>query len=82
MNTKKLLSAGIVGSVVTAIGCFTPVLVLGLAVVGLSAPPGWLDYVLYPALAAFLGLTAYAVWRRRRAAACRAPEAALRKETT
>lgn len=80
MNNKKLLSAGIVGSVVTAIGCFTPVLVLGLGVVGLSVPLGWLDYVLYPALAAFLGVTAYALWRRRRAAP-RRPEPALRKES-
>lgn len=32
---------------------------------GLSAMLGWLDYVLLPALAFFIGLTIYAVWRRQ-----------------
>ncbi|WP_425471394.1 mercury resistance system transport protein MerF [Thalassobius vesicularis] len=41
-------------------------LVVLLGAVGLSAWLGWLDYVLLPALAFFIGLTAYAVWRRQR----------------
>ncbi|MCE8008285.1 MAG: hypothetical protein B7X55_01295 [Rhodobacterales bacterium 34-62-10] len=49
-----------------ALCCFTPVLVVLLGAVGLSAWLGWLDYVLLPALAFFIGLTAYAVWRRQR----------------
>ena len=34
------------GSVIAALCCFTPILVIGLGVVGLSAWLGWLDYVL------------------------------------
>lgn len=70
MSTNKLICAGSAGSVIVAICCFTPVLVVGLAAVGLSAWLGWLDYVLFPSLAFFLGLTAYGLWRRQRAAAC------------
>ena len=63
---RRLLGAGIIGSVIVALCCFTPVLVVLLGVVGLSAMLGWLDYVLLPALAFFVGLTIYAVWRRQR----------------
>jgi mercuric ion transport protein len=71
MTLDKLVVAGGTGSVITAICCFTPVLVIGLGAVGLSAWLGWLDYVLFPMLAAFLGLTAYGLWRRQRLAAVR-----------
>ncbi len=67
MKEKTLLRTGVVGSVVAVLCCFTPVLVIGLGAVGLSAWLGWLDYVLFPALAGFLGLTAYALVRRRAA---------------
>ena len=66
MNDKKLLSTGIVGTVVAALCCFTPILVVLLGAVGLSAALGWLDYVLFPALAFFIGLTIYAVYRRQK----------------
>ncbi len=66
MNDKTLLGIGIGGTVVAALCCFTPILVVLLGVVGLSAALGWLDYVLFPALAFFIGLTVYAVYRRRR----------------
>ncbi|MGH6918654.1 MAG: mercury resistance system transport protein MerF [Geminicoccaceae bacterium] len=67
MTEKGLLSVGIIGTVVAALCCFTPVLVVLLAAVGLSAVIGWLDYVLWPALVFFLGLTAFALWKRRSA---------------
>lgn len=57
---------GIAGAVVAALCCFTPVLVLLLGAVGLSAAVGWLDVVLLPALALFVGITIYALHRRRR----------------
>src|SRR3546814_10367117 len=50
MNDRKLLGIGIVGSVVAALCCFTPILVVLLGAVGLSAMLGWLDYVLLPSL--------------------------------
>jgi mercuric ion transport protein len=63
----RLLQIGIVGTVVAALCCFTPILVVLLAAVGLSAVVGWLDYVLLPALAIFAALTVYALLHRRRA---------------
>lgn len=67
---KTLIRAGIIGTGLVALCCFTPVLVVLLGVVGLSALTGYLDYVLLPALVFFIGLTVYAVHRRRRAEAC------------
>lgn len=64
----KLLATGVVGTVIAALCCFTPVLVVLLGAVGLSAVLGWLDFVLLPALAAFVGLTLYALATRRRRA--------------
>ena len=66
MNDKGLLRTGIVGTVIVALCCFTPILVVLFGVVGLSAALGWLDYVLFPALALFVGITIYAVYRRRK----------------
>ncbi len=66
MNDRKLLGIGITGTVIAALCCFTPVLVVLLGVVGLSAWVGGLDYVLFPALAVFIGITVYALVRRAR----------------
>jgi hypothetical protein len=63
-GSNKLLRAGIIGALVTALCCFTPVLVLLLGAVGLGALTGYLDYVLLPALAFFVGLTVCAVARK------------------
>lgn len=65
MSTDKQLRVGIGGTVIAAVCCFTPLLVVLLGAVGLSAALGWLDYVLFPALAFFVGLTIYALYRRR-----------------
>lgn len=82
MKDATILKTGIVGSVIAAICCFTPVLVVVFGVVGLSAWLGWLDYVLLPALAIFLGMSAYGLWRQLRAAACCATETQTTKERT
>lgn len=60
----KLLKMGVVGTIIIALCCFTPILVLLFSVVGLSAAVGYLDYVLLPALAVFVLITIYAVVRR------------------
>ena len=65
MNDKKILQFGIFGTIIAALCCFTPVLVVLLGVVGLSAAIGYLDYVLFPALAFFVLLTIYALWHRQ-----------------
>ena len=66
MNNRTLLKTGIIGTVIAALCCFTPVLVVLLGVVGLSAWLGWLDYVLMPALLVFVGITIYALRRQQR----------------
>lgn len=79
MKDRTILRTGIIGSAIAAVCCFTPVLVIILGAVGLSAWLGWLDSVLFPALAVFLGLTAYGLWRRRRAETC-CPDETLNNE--
>ncbi len=69
MDDRKLLRVGGFGAVVATLLCVTPILVVALGAVGLSAAVGWLDYVLLPALAVFLGMVIYALVRRRRARA-------------
>lgn len=66
MTSNKLLTIGVVGTIVTAICCFTPVLVIALGAVGLSAWVGGLDAILLPALLVFLLVTVYALWKRQR----------------
>ncbi len=66
MKDATLIRTGIIGAVVAALCCFTPILVVLLGAVGLSALTGYLDVVLIPALVFFVGLTAYAVYRRNR----------------
>ena len=62
MNDRNMLRTGIIGAAVAALCCFTPVLVVLVTAVGLSAVIGYLDYVLFPALAAFLALIGYALY--------------------
>lgn len=64
MRDDHLLTIGLTGTVIAALCCFTPVLMILLGAVGLSAAVGYLDYVLLPALGVFLAITAYALWRR------------------
>ena len=64
-EARSLLRVGIVGTVIALICCFTPVLVVLLGIAGLSAAVGWLDYVLLPTLAVFVGITLYAIVKAR-----------------
>ncbi len=66
MNDRTLVRTGLIGAAVAAVCCFTPVLVLLLGVVGLSAWLAWLDYVLLPMLVLFVGITVWALIRQRR----------------
>jgi mercuric ion transport protein len=68
MNDRNQPKIGIIGTVVAALCCFTPVLVILLGVVGLSALVGWLDIVRLSARGVFVGLTVYALWRMQRTA--------------
>lgn len=68
-NNSRLLKLGIGGSLIVALCCFTPILLILFGIVGLGALTGYLDYVLLPALVIFIGITIYAVQKRRRAEA-------------
>ncbi len=63
-SNKKQMKTGIIGTVVAAVCCFTPALVILFGAVGLSAWLGWIDYVLFPALFASMGLVAHALYLR------------------
>lgn len=75
MSDRRLLRIGVLGAVIAALCCFTPLLVVLLGAVGLSAVVGWLDYVLLPALVVFLGIIVYALARRQRASSSASPKA-------
>jgi mercuric ion transport protein len=60
----SLLRVGIVGVVISALCCFTPILVTLFGIVGLAAWVGYLDYVLMPSLLFFLALTIFAMMQR------------------
>lgn len=66
MNDRKCIGTGATGTIIAAICCFTPALVIGLGAIGLSAWLVWADYVLFPALALFAALTAYGIYLRYR----------------
>ncbi len=70
MKDQKRLRAGVIGSVVMALCCFTPLLVGLLGTAGLSAWlsgwMGWLDVALLSVLALFVCIAAYAVIRMKR----------------
>jgi mercuric ion transport protein len=63
---KKRFYAAIVGTVAVALCCFTPVLVIALGAVGLSAFTPYVDYVLLPGLAVLIIVTvlSYRSWKR------------------
>ena len=70
MDNRTLLKTGVAGSVIAALCCATPILVILLGAIGLSAWVGWLDFVLIPALVMFIAITVHALHRRRVATAC------------
>jgi len=70
MKRSTLLKTGIIGTLIAALCCFTPVLVVLLGALGLAAWVGHLDAVLMPALVFFLALTAYAFFKKEKDACC------------
>ncbi|QEW29876.1 Membrane transport protein MerF (plasmid) [Roseovarius indicus] len=63
-SSNGLLKVGIIGTIIVALCCFTPILVILFGAVGLAAVVGYLDLVLFPALGVFILLTIYALWRK------------------
>ncbi len=64
----KLQAFGVGGAVLTGLCCVTPLLPWTFSALGLTGLLGYFyrDDVLYTALAGFLLLTGYAIWRRKK----------------
>jgi len=67
MSDKRLVATGVIGMVVAALCCFTPLLIALFGAIGLSAIIGKLDYVLLPAMAIFFAVLIYGIAKRHRA---------------
>ena len=65
MRDRTLVTTGIVGAVVAAVCCATPLLAIVLGALGLTAWLAKADYVLIPALILFVALIAFGVYRTR-----------------
>ncbi|SOC31027.1 mercury resistance system transport protein MerF [Thalassospira xiamenensis] len=70
MQHDTIFRTGIIGTIIAAICCFTPILVIAFGVFGLSAWLGWIDYVLIPLLLLFIALALYGYRQRNRARTC------------
>jgi mercuric ion transport protein len=69
VKASKCFKAGIWGSIIAAVCCATPVLVIGLSLIGLAAFTPYLDYVLFPMLGLFLILAVYG-WVKSKKPTC------------
>ena len=65
MNDRTLIKTGVIGGVIAAICCATPILAVALGTVGLSAWAAKADYVLIPIILFSLGLVAVGLYHRR-----------------
>jgi len=65
MRKETLLKTGVIGALISALCCFTPLLLILLGAVGLAVFAGYLDYVLMPALVFFVALTVYAIFIKK-----------------
>jgi mercuric ion transport protein len=63
---RKCVKVGALGSLLAALCCFTPLLVLLLGFAGLGAFVAYLDYFLLPALGVFLVTLFLGLWGLRR----------------
>jgi mercuric ion transport protein len=63
---KKSLISAAVGTVIVALCCFTPILVIGVSLLGLGILTPYLDYILLPALVVLYGVTvvSYRKWKQ------------------
>jgi mercuric ion transport protein len=62
---NRLITTGVIGSIIAIICCVTPVLIVLFGALGLAGATGYLDYVLLPAMVIFLGLIVYGGWLKR-----------------
>lgn len=65
-NPFRVFIAGLVGTIVVALCCFTPYFALLLAFLGLALITPYLDFILIPLLIIFITLTIFSFikWKR------------------
>jgi mercuric ion transport protein len=73
-QNTRLIGTGVAGALLSMLCCFTPVLVILLSALGLTAFVARLDYVLIPVFMASIALVIFALVRRRRSCAAKTPE--------
>lgn len=71
MKDRSLIATGAIGAALAAICCATPLLVVVLGGIGLSAWLAKADYVVIPVLVLGVALMALGFYRRHVAAPCR-----------
>ena len=59
------MKLGIVGTILTCVGCFTPAAVTLFGLLGFARWAGYLDSVLFPLLGLFLLLLGWGYWQQR-----------------
>ncbi|MBL4828668.1 MAG: mercury resistance system transport protein MerF [Aliivibrio sp.] len=62
---KQWVKIGAIGTVISAICCFTPLLVVALSALGMSLFIGYLDVVLFPAMGLFITLLLIGLIKKR-----------------
>jgi mercuric ion transport protein len=65
MRDRTLITTGVVGSLIAAICCATPLLAILFGAVGLTAWLAKADYILIPVLIICLALVGFGLYRRR-----------------
>ena len=73
-QNTKLIGTGVAGALLSMLCCFTPVLVIMLSALGLTAFVAKLDYVLVPVFIASIALVIFALVRRRRSCPAKTPQ--------
>ncbi len=63
MKDETLFKTGIIGGALAVLCCVTPILVVAVSALGLAPTVPWLDFLLFPALALFLGTVLTALVR-------------------
>jgi mercuric ion transport protein len=78
----KKFSNVVLGSVLMVLCCVVPIVLILFGTAGLAALTGYLDYVLFAALALaiVIGLPLYARHRKRKQDACRTHEASEKRD--
>ncbi len=62
----SMVKTGLIGTVVTAIFCFTPILAIVLGFIGVAVIVPLLDFALFPLLASFMGMLIVGLFLRER----------------